>query len=153
MAGKYEPNLSFIQWKDLTVDDLWIFQTPLSVSIWLFPMQFVLCSHWVNHKDFSGLWQASMVAMLFPPVPGSQLLPTSTADPSLALHPAGYQSLPGHVLQPNPVSSTPMVSVEELKAFSVSGELLHSKGTFLSELQCLSTSGMWGSCTDSNEPV
>lgn len=71
----------------------------------------------------------------------TELLPTSTAHPSLAPHPAGHHSLPGHILQPNPVSSTSVVSVEELKAFSVSGELVRSKGTFLSELQCLSTSG------------
>lgn len=42
MAEKYEPNSSFIQLIDLTLDDLWIFQTHLSVSIGYFP--WILCS-------------------------------------------------------------------------------------------------------------
>lgn len=55
MAGKYEPNLSFIQWKDLTVDDLWIFQTPLSVSSDCFPH--ILCSESTTRtSQVSGKW-------------------------------------------------------------------------------------------------
>lgn len=134
MAGKYEPNLSFLQWKDLTVDDLWIFQTPLSVSTNYFPH--ILCSaateSTTRASQVSGKWAWWPC---YSPAPGSQ----SCCPP--ALHPAGHQSLPGHILQPNPVSSTSVVSVEDLKAFSVSGELLYSKGTFLPELQCLSMSG------------
>lgn len=59
--------------------------TPPHCISWLFPIYFVLCSHWVNHKDSSGLWQVGMVAMLLPSVPGSQ----SCCPPALpfpALH-------------------------------------------------------------------
>lgn len=84
MAGKYEQNLSFIKWIDLTVDGLWIFQSPLSVST-------------ISHA-FCALQSVSQPQGLlrslasghgghaFPPCPRvTELLPTSTANPSLAL--------------------------------------------------------------------
>lgn len=58
MAEKYEPNLSFIQWTDLTVDGLWIFQSSLSVSTDYFPC--ILCSEVTESttrtSQVSGKW-------------------------------------------------------------------------------------------------
>lgn len=145
MAGNYKSNLSFIQWIYLTVDGLWIFQPPLTVSAGYFP--YILCSavtesttrtpqvsgKWAWWPCFSPLSQGHRAA-------AHQHCHSQPCTAPLKA-PAGHHSLPGHVFQPNPVSSTSVVSVEELKASSVFGELLHSKGTFLSVLQCLSTSG------------
>jgi len=146
-------NSSFMLWINLALDDLWVFQTRLSVPTGYFPQ--ILCPAGAGPTPATGNSQLSSERpRLTPPARGTWTCGRPALPfPALRCHSEGTrqavpQSLPDDISQPNPLSFASAVPVGEKKLSQSLNSCFNSNKLLCIRGLVSQHQGMQGSSTD-----